>query len=443
MGLGTRTSKRRAGSAVALLAVFVVGTGLMAVRPAHGQPRGSVQGTVVDDADGAPQAAAVVTLPEIGLTVTTGPDGRFAFDDLPSGDYDLTVTREGFAPVTSSITVSAGLPIQLKVRLPAAGFEESVTVAGTPRELGLTDETDIGSRLGLRAIDIPASIDVIDSVAMESRGFQRLTDAVETFPGVVTGENPAAPSSLSVRGFTRSQVTVLRDGVWLGPANMVMRPQNTFNLDRVELLRGPSSVLNGQGAVAGTVNAVTKQATPTATTDWNAQVSYGRFNTYQTAIGVNGPIHESLWYRVDASRYGSDGFVDRASSGSSNVTGGLLWRPTPRANLRFTVDYLDDNVGSYFGTPLLPAGAIVDPLDVIRTTTGEGLDARTRFPQLQRGRSGERLTPAAAPRRRRNRIERPGHPREYGVRFRRRPTLAERGGLRLLHDRRRRMHVCR
>ena len=39
----------------------------------------------------------------------------------------------------------------------------------------------------------------------------------------------------------------------------VMRPQNTFNLDRVEVLRRPSWVLNGQGAVAGTVNAITKR----------------------------------------------------------------------------------------------------------------------------------------------------------------------------------------
>ena len=375
----SRANRRRARRGVTLLAVLAAGAGLMAAHPAQGQPTGSLQGTVLDDADGAPQAAAVVTLEEIRMSVTTGPDGRFTFDDLPSGEYSLTVTREGFAPVTSRITVAAGSPVRLEVRLPAAGFEERVTVAGIRSELPLTDETATGSRLGLRVIDIPASIDVIDSSVMEVRGYQKLSDAVESFPGVVTGENPAAPSSFSVRGFTRSQVTILRDGIWLGPANMVMRPQNTFNLDRVELLRGPSSVLNGQGAVAGTVNAVTKQATPTATTNWNGLLSYGRFNTYQTAIGVNGPINESLWYRVDASQYGSDGFVDRSTSGSSNVTGSLLWRPSPRADLRFSVDYLNDDVGSYFGTPLLPTEAVVDPLDVITTTTGEGLDARTRF----------------------------------------------------------------
>ena len=379
MIFGTLAIWWRTRGGVALLAATLACTGLVGVRTAHAQPGGSVQGTVVDDAEGAPQAGAVVTLVEVGVSVTTGPDGRFAFNSLPTGEYLLTVTLAGFAPVTSEIAVAVDARVSVDVRLPAAGFEEEVTVAGLLGGLLLNDDTVTGSRLGLQVMDVPASIDVIDSSVMEASGHQKLTDAVETFAGVVSGNNPAAPSSFSVRGFTRSQVTVLRDGIWLGPANMVMRPQNTFNLDRVELLRGPSSVLNGQGAVAGTINAVTKQAAPTSTTNWDGLLSYGRFNTYQTAVGVNGPINESLWYRLDASRYGSDGFVNRATSGSSNVTGSLLWRPSSRADLRVSVDFLDDDVGSYYGTPLLPAAAIVDPLDVITTSTGEGLDARTRF----------------------------------------------------------------
>ena len=104
---------------------------------------------------------------------------------------------------------------------------------------------------------------------------------------------------------------MLRDNIWLGPANMTMRRQNTFNLDRVELLRGPSSVINGQGAVAGTVNMVTKQAQPTSTTDFSSMLSYGQFNTYQAAVGVNGPASDTVFYRFDVSRFGSNGFVDR------------------------------------------------------------------------------------------------------------------------------------
>ena len=373
-----RNGWRRAGG-LGLLVAWAAGLGILEARPAQAQAVGTVRGAVVDDEDGTALSGAVVTLEGIGLSTTTGPDGTFVIDGVPAGDYGLTVTREGFAPLASRATVAPGVPVRLDLRLPAAAFEERVVVTGIQGELGLAGPTDTGSRLGLRAMDVPASIDVIDSSVMEVRGYQRISDAVETTPGVVAGQNPAAPSSFSMRGFTRSQITVLRDGIWLGPANMVMRPQNTFNLDRVEVLRGPSTVLNGQGAVAGAVNAVTKRATPTGTHQWNGLFSYGRFDAHQIAVGVNGPVSETLWYRMDFSDYGSDGHVERMSPRSSNLTGSLLWRPDPRADLRFEFDLLDDDVGSYFGTPLLPADHVVEPLDVITTTTGEGIDARTRF----------------------------------------------------------------
>ena len=374
-----RWNGRRAAGGLGLLAAWAAGLGVVEARPAQGQAVGAVRGTVVDAEGGAALAGVVVTLERIGLSTTTGSDGTFVIDEVPAGDYGLTVTREGFAPLSSRIEVAPGLPVRLDLRLSAAAFEERVVVTGVQGELGLAERTDTGSRLGLNAMDVPASIDVIGSLVMEARGHQRISDAVETTPGVVAGQNPAAPSSFSMRGFTRSQITVLRDGIWLGPANMVMRPQNTFNLDRVEVLRGPSTVLNGQGAVAGAVNAVTKRATPTETHRWNGLFSYGRFNTRQAAIGVGGPVSESLWYRIDFSNYGSDGHVERMSPSSSNLTGSLLWKPAPRAELTFSFDLLNDDVGSYFGTPLLPVDHVVEPLDVITTTTGEGIDARTRF----------------------------------------------------------------
>jgi iron complex outermembrane receptor protein len=93
---------------------------------------------------------------------------------------------------------------------------------------------------------------------------------------------------------------------------------------------------------------------------------------------MTGPASDSLWYRVDVSRSGSDGFVSRMDSGSSNLTASVLWRPALRTRVRFSADYLDDDLPKYFGTPLVPASAAVEPMDVIRTTTGETIDARTR-----------------------------------------------------------------
>ena len=152
--------------------------------------------------------------------------------------------------------------------------------------LDLESISSAGSRLGLTVIETPASIELVNSSVMRARGYKSIADAVKSLPGVTSGESPAAPSTFSMRGFSRSAITVLRDGIWLGPANMVMRPQNTFNLDRIEVLRGPGSALHGQGVVGGTVNSVIKRASSNEQ-PIEVLASYGRFGTYQVGVGGN------------------------------------------------------------------------------------------------------------------------------------------------------------
>jgi iron complex outermembrane recepter protein len=348
---------------------------------AYAQEPGSLQVTVVATDTGQPVPDARVQLEGTGRTGNSNATGTLELRAVPVGRYTLVVERDGFETVRAEVMVAAGAATSVDVRLPfALGLSESVSVSGrTVGALGLAEVPTGAGRLGLPALAIPAAIDVLDSSVMEARGYQKVSDAVSRMAGVVAGEHPTVPSSFTMRGFTASQVSILRDGLWLGPSTMVMRPQNTFNLDRVELLRGPSSVVNGQGAVAGTVNAVTKSAQPTTAHGGQALLSYGRFNTYHAAAGATGPVARTLWYRVDVSRSGTDGWVDRMDSGSTNVTGSLLWRPSMRARIRVSADVLDDDLPQYFGTPLMPAQFAVNPMDVIRTTTGETIDERTRF----------------------------------------------------------------
>jgi iron complex outermembrane receptor protein len=257
---------------------------------------------------------------------------------------------------------------------------EEIVVPGrainTP-DLGATSSA--GSRLGLTVMETPASIELIDSSVMRARGYKSVADAVKSLPGVVSGESPAAPSTFSMRGFSRSAITVLRDGIWLGPANMVMRPQNTFNLDRVEVLRGPGSALHGQGVVGGTVNSVVKKAT---TTEQPIEMlaSYGRFGTYQFGLGGNTQVGDSTWLRLDVNQYGSDGYVDRMDPESTNVTASVLWKATEDFDVELQVDYLDDSLADYWGTPLVPQNSAVSPLDdVVLTSSGETVDETARF----------------------------------------------------------------
>ena len=262
----------------------------------------------------------------------------------------------------------------------AEGPEDVIVVTGVVGQLKLRSSADASSRLGLSIMDMPASVDLIDSKVMQARGYQKLSDAVGNQAGVVAGEHPSAPSMFSMRGFDRAQITVLRDGLWIGPASMTMRQQNTFNLERVEILRGPASVLNGNGAVAGTINSVNKTAKETDEHEINALASYGRWNSTHFGAGIGGPIDDTLFYRFDASRFSSNGYVDRGDTHSTNLTGSLLWKTTEDFSIKASFDYLDDEVSGYFGTPLVPFSVAQKPAtDVLKTSTGETIDLATRF----------------------------------------------------------------
>lgn len=258
--------------------------------------------------------------------------------------------------------------------------EEVIVVGEVVDELGLAQPSNAGSRLGLSLFETPATIEIIDGATMQARGYKQVTDAVQSLPGVVTGESPAAPSTFSMRGFTRSQITILRDGLWVGPANMVMRPQNTFNLDRVEVLRGPNSVLHGQGAVAGTVNVMPKSAEVGEADTFDAVASLGRYDTYQLGLGAGGGLTDSTWYRLDVSQRASEGYVDAMDPSSLNATGSLLWQASDTFELKLSFDYLDDQLADYWGTPLMPTASARRPMrNVVSTRTGETLDRDTRF----------------------------------------------------------------
>ena len=237
-------------------------------------------------------------------------------------------------------------------------IEEIIVVAEIVDELELLQPSDAASRLGLSLLETPATVEVIDGSTMQARGYKQVTDAVQSLPGVVSGESPAAPSTFSMRGFTRSQITILRDGLWVGPANMVMRPQNTFNLDRIEVLRGPNSVLHGQGAVAGTVNVIPKTAEVGEPDAVDLMASLGRYDSYQLGVGAGGSLSDSAWYRFDISQRESDGYVDRMEPSSLNATGSILWQASDTLSVKLNFDYLDDELADYWGTPLIPVESV-------------------------------------------------------------------------------------
>jgi len=272
---------------------------------------------------------------------------------------------------------SATLVFAEKEDIPTIVLDELIV---TPSVLNFDSTSTTSSRMALPVLQTPASIHVLDNSKLKDGGYQEVSTAIEKFPGVTSGAPPGQPSSFSMRGFTGNQITILRDGIWLGPASMTGRPQNGFNLGRVELLKGPASVLHGQGAIAGTLNMITKQPIEGDPGSVELLTSYGRYDTVKLGAGVGRPLGDNLWLRADFSHYRSNGYVDNANPRSSNATGSILWKPNNELSMTFSFDFLQDKLQNYWGTPLVSSAFGTQPLHgVVKTTDGRTIDARTRF----------------------------------------------------------------
>lgn len=251
-----------------------------------------------------------------------------------------------------------------------------ITVVTTTDQLDKPAPT--ASRLGISARDTPATIDSIDAKMIEARGYKTVEQAVDSLPGVTSGGSPGSPSQFSMRGFTGDQITILRDGLYIGPADMTYRPQNSFNLSGIDVLKGPGSVLYGQGAVAGTVNVITKSPL-LGTTSYEGVISYGRYDTRQFGIGGNISLNDDTAVRFDVSRTSSDGFIRRAPSDSNNLTTSLRWRPSDRFDVQASLDLLHDDPMPYWGTPFVPAAFATHPLNgIVSGGGGVTVDKRMR-----------------------------------------------------------------
>lgn len=245
----------------------------------------------------------------------------------------------------------------------------------------LTEKTGTASRLGLSIKETPASVDVITQEQITQRGARTFEEAIRGGVGMSAGGNPGSPSIGSTRGFTGGFITYLYDGSRISSAGMASRPQDTFNFDRIEILKGPASVLYGEGAIGGVVNFVTKRPDRNNPSK-EAMVSYGSFGTLRagagigTAVGADGTDGAM---RIDFSHMQTNGFIERNKQRLNNLTVGYTTKLARDVKLDVSLDYLSDSALSYWGSPLVPATFALEPTSVVTDSTGRVIDRRLAF----------------------------------------------------------------
>ncbi|QJD98974.1 TonB-dependent receptor [Massilia forsythiae] len=229
-----------------------------------------------------------------------------------------------------------------------------VVVSATADNARLDERAATGSHLDITRMQTPASVDVITRAQLEQRGDTILTRAITRAPGLSGLPHPGnGGSSLAARGFTDT-VSVMRlvDGMRQYGGVGVTYPFDTWSVERIEVLRGPASVIYGEGAIGGVVNVIPKQPSRRAP-ESELQAAVGSQGTRRLAAGSGGAIDERWSYRVDASGERSGGWVDMGESSSHALSGALRFDVSPELNLKLSLAQGRQKPMRYFGTPLV------------------------------------------------------------------------------------------
>ncbi|HEV7440919.1 MAG TPA: TonB-dependent receptor plug domain-containing protein, partial [Methylobacterium sp.] len=219
---------------------------------------------------------------------------------------------------------------------PAAGVTlDTLSVAGSgtaPAGLNLRTPDRGASRLGLTPLETPASVDVIAGETARLRGQNTVVEAVtQNATGITTIASPGnGNGAFTARGFAGpNSIQQLYDGtrLYVG-AGTVTFPFDTWNIERIEVLRGPASVLYGDGAIGGVINVVTKK--PVFVPLNEARAVLGSDGIARLALDSGGPIGESLAYRLNVSGNRTEGWISPDGSFRNlAVSGALAFQATP------------------------------------------------------------------------------------------------------------------
>jgi iron complex outermembrane receptor protein len=241
-----------------------------------------------------------------------------------------------FSALSSVAMVAVATPVGSYAQTPDDSSVDGDTIMVTATQYA-------GTKTDTPIIETPQPITVIDADRYLSQGAISISDTVKYAAGVLA--NPYGRDT-RVDGFTIRGLDALqfRDGMRDIFSYYASITSDPYNFSRVEILRGPASVLFGQGSIGGLVNLVTK--TPNFTTGGEINLVYGSYDRKEALGDVNFAIADNLAVRFVGRARDSNTFIDHVPDDRVMVAPSIRWQPTPDTDIILTGLYQEDDTGS-------------------------------------------------------------------------------------------------
>lgn len=334
---------------------------------------GVLRGVVVDAEGQRIVGATVVLTSGDGAVRETASDARgsFRIEELTSGPFTVTATSPGFEPRTMSVEISATEETQVRIPLDVAGVTVQLTVTAPSPDGYDAPRAAAATRLNVPIIETPLSVQVVPLRVIEDQNALGLEDVYDNVSGVVEAGNTLnAQSEVRpvIRGFEAG--VPLRNGLRATTVGAV----DLVNVESVEVLKGPASILYGALEPGGVLNYTTKK--PLLAPRYEISQELGNDTHSRTTVDATGPLNDArtFAYRLNAAYQDSGSFRDEVDLDRLALMPSLTFRPDERNELFADFSFSRERVPYDSGVPFSLDG---DPLVPIETFFGDPtLDGR-------------------------------------------------------------------
>lgn len=208
---------------------------------------GTIRGTVTSSVNNAPVSNASVQITQLRRNTETDGNGVYEFTGVPAGTYTIVTHIEGFSDRASTVRLTSGANQTLDFSLSLTALREEVTVTTTGTEGAIFESFQ--------------SVNGVGSVRIREQASTAIGEVLEREAGVGKRSFGPGTSRPVIRGFDGDRVLVLQDGVRNGSLSSQSgdhgEPIDSLSLERLEVIKGPATLLYGSNAIGGVVNAVT------------------------------------------------------------------------------------------------------------------------------------------------------------------------------------------
>jgi iron complex outermembrane receptor protein len=238
----------------------------------------------------------------------------------------------------------------------AIGLYAPTAYAQQTEQLQLDEVVVTAQRRSENLQKTPLTISAVTGEKLESQGIKTVVDLANQVPALQITSSGAGAAQIFLRGIGSTNTTEVGDpavayhidGIYIARSTSV--GALFYDIDRVEVLRGPQGTLYGRNATAGAINVITKQ--PKFDYEAFGSVDVGNYGALTTSGMVNIPVSETLAVRAAFQQSRHDGYVvalnkgpgtggnDRYDQDDKSARVQLLWKPTDVLSVRLTTDYL-------------------------------------------------------------------------------------------------------